>query len=115
MTEPTMPTGQPPSVPPVSWGPAPTTSSGRFNWGDFFSFRYMVTPVLIRVIYVVGAVLVTLGAIAPLATANGAAGLVFAILVFLVGNLYWRVIMELFMVFFGMHESLRAIERQGRR
>ena len=37
------------------------------------------------------------------------------LVVFVVGQLYWRVITELLYVIFGIHESVRAIERGGGR
>jgi hypothetical protein len=110
----------------------PAARRQDFSWGDFFAFRVMVTPVLIRLVYLIGVVLITLAAIAiPLfgtattvctGTADGGAvvcqpiqgallgGLLAGVLVFVIGQLYFRVVMELLMVIFGIHESVRAIE-----
>jgi Domain of unknown function (DUF4282) len=105
----------------------------RFDWGDFFAFRVMVTPVVIRIVYAIGVVLITLGAILiPLAMPTSTcvsvddsitctnlgpgpmiSGILAGVVVFIVGQLYWRVITELLYVIFGIHESVRGIERRG--
>jgi hypothetical protein len=94
----------------------------------------MVTPALIRVVYIIGVVLITLGAIfIPLVgTATtvcqgtpdavvcqaipGAlvGGILVGILVFILGQLWWRLVTELLMVIFGIHEAVRAIEARDR-
>lgn len=103
-------------APPTGWAPAPVDrGSAGFNWGDFFAFRYMITPVIIKVIYVIGAGLISLVSImAIVSPSSSSGGILVGVLAFLLGNLYWRVIAELLIVFFGMHESLRSIERQDR-
>jgi hypothetical protein len=98
-----------PNPPPVSW------SSGgisRSSWiSDFINFRVLITPTIIRVVYALGAVLITLYSIYALAQQ----GVLAFLLTLLLGNLFWRIYSELIMLFFGMHEALRSIERQGRR
>jgi hypothetical protein len=112
MTEPTQP-GQPP----VSWTPPPSQPSPRpgqgFNFNEFISFRYLITPALVTVIYVIGAVLITLGAVVAMAS-RGGDGFVGGLLLLFFGNLYWRVLLEFIMVLFRMNDSLQAIERRGR-
>jgi hypothetical protein len=105
-----------------------------FSWGDFFAFRVMVTPALIRIVYLIGVVLITLAAIfiplfgtaATQCTTTGDTtvcqpisgalfgGVLAGVLVFIIGQLYFRVVMELLMVIFGIHESVRAIEARDR-
>jgi hypothetical protein len=115
--------------------PSETRSRRRSSWGDFFAFRVMITPTLIRIVYAVGVGLITVGAIliplqtTPLTVCQGPVGgaatcassgsnLVYAFLIaiigFLVLQVVWRVITELVMVIFGIHESVRSIEAQGR-
>jgi hypothetical protein len=106
MTEPAAPA---PSTPPVAWAPSGPTA-GRFM--DFLNFRWLVTPAIIKVVYAVGAALISLAAIL---SAFGPNGFGTFLLILFVGNLMWRIYAELVMLFFGMHESLRSIERQGRR
>jgi hypothetical protein len=107
----------PPPAPGSNWAaPPPPPRRPGFNWADFFAFRYMITPQIIRVVYVIGVVLVTLAALASVNSFGfGGGGILSALFLLVIGNLYLRVIMELLVVFFGMHESLRSIERQDRR
>ncbi len=112
-------TTTPTPAPGGTWGapPPPPASPAGFSWSDFFSFRYMITPSIIRVLYILGVAAITIGALSSI---NGfgmgfGGGILGALLFFIVGQLYLRVIMELLVVFFGMHESLRKIERQDRR
>ena len=88
-------------------------SSGGFDFWEFISFRYLITPTIITIVYVIGAVLITLGALGSLA-AGGSSGLIFGLLVFFFGNLYWRVILEFVVVLFRMNDSLRSIDRRGK-
>jgi hypothetical protein len=91
--------------------PAPRPE--RFSWDDFLSFRYLITPGLVKVIYVIGALLITLAGVAALLSGQGAGGLVAALLIFIFGNLYWRVILEFIMVLFRINDSLASIDRRG--
>ena len=113
-------------------GAAPGKPRARVSWADFFAFRVMVTPALIRIVYMIGVALITLGAVLTFlsvpvttcvgtndsvtCTGGGPAAVVYAVLiavvVFTVGQLSWRVITELLYVIFGIHESVRNIERR---
>lgn len=93
-------------------GTPPVVPAPGFNFDDFLNFRYLITPGLITIIYVVGAVLITLAALASLA--GGGPGVVAGVLVFVFGNLYWRVILEFVIVLFRINDGIQAIERRGR-
>lgn len=88
-----------------------------FSWSDFFNFRYMVTPVVIRVVYIIGAALITLGGLASMLSNGGSfffgGGLISGLFFLLFGNIYWRVILEVVMVLFGIHDGIRSIERKS--
>jgi uncharacterized protein DUF4282 len=108
-------TAPPTGEPTVKWeAPPPPRTNGGFDISDFFSFRYLITPTFIRVIYVIGALLITLSAVAYLSVPSTGSGLVQALLVVIVGNLWWRIVLELVMVLFRINDSLAAIERRGR-
>jgi hypothetical protein len=73
---------------------------------DFFAFRTMIAAGFIQVIFaigLVGLVVVFLGALS-----NDQALMGLLILVF--GALYWRVLCEVFIVFFRMNDTLKAIK-----
>ena len=117
------------SVQPAAPEPAPPADAGRFSWGDFFGFKFMITPVFIRIIYLIGAVVITLSAIfiviaTPVSVTTSGGGtttvgggilgvLLLAIVSFLVAQLIWRIWMELLIVIFRIHGSLRTIEERG--
>jgi uncharacterized protein DUF4282 len=108
--------GQPsPNQPPVSWAPPPPPrSDGEFRFGDFVSFRYLITPGFITVIYVIGVIFIALGTFASLAVPQGAGGALYALVGFLVLNVFWRIILEFVMVLFRINDSLESIDRRGR-
>jgi len=67
------------------------------------------------VIYVIGAIgitLVSLGALLAVAGGNGA--IVTGLLLFLFGNLYLRIFCEFVMVLFRMNDSLQSIDGRGK-
>ena len=107
----------PANQPPVTWeAPSqPPPSDGGFSFSEFFSFRYLITPTFIRVIYILGAILITLSAFSYIPdTGEPAAGVVYAVLFVLIANLWWRIVLELVMVLFRINDSLSSIERRGR-
>jgi len=111
--DPQSPNPQP--SPQVPWtSPAPQRPmAGGFNFGEFVSFRYLITPTIITIVYVIGAVLITIGALGAMA-AGGSGGVVTGLLVLFFGNLYWRVILEFVVVLFRMNDALQSIDRRGR-
>jgi hypothetical protein len=73
---------------------------------DFFAFRTMIASRFIQVVFALGLagiVVMFLGA-----AANDRVLLGLLLLVF--GALYWRVLCEVFIVFFRMNDTLRAIK-----
>ncbi len=92
--------------------PQRSVPSGGFDISEFLSFRYLITPTIITIVYVIGAVLITLGSLAAMAAGGG--GLLSGLLLLIFGNLYWRVLLEFVVVLFRMNDSLGSIERRGR-
>ena len=107
------PPGPPSNEPTVSWTPQSPPQPGTFNFSDFVNFRYLITPGFITVIYVVGAIFITIAALSAAGTA-GSGGVLFGLLWFVFGNLWWRIILEFVMVLFRINDSLRSIDRRGR-
>ncbi len=80
---------------------------------DYFGFRDMVTPTLIKVVYflgVFGSVIAMLVGVIPAFT-GGALG---AFVEIVVWNVIWRVLCEGCILFFSIHETLVSIERRIR-
>lgn len=116
------------TVAPVS-PPSPPSDPERFSWGDFFGFRFMITPAFIRIIYMIGVVIISIIAVflviatpVTVTTSEGTTtvgggvlgALLLGVAYFFVAQLIWRIWMELLIVIFRIHGSLRAIEERGR-
>ena len=85
------------------------------NFADFLSFRNMITPLIIQVIYFVGLAANALAAIILFFTGmfhgfgGFIAGTIGAILMLVVGSLMIRVYCELLILAFKIYEELKAI------
>ena len=82
------------------------------SWlADFFAFRTLITRPFIKIIYVIGALFVTIGSLVMMLAgpvgggANAALGLIYLVL----GNIAWRVMCEVWIVFFKMYDVLKSI------
>jgi hypothetical protein len=91
---------------PPQGAPQPPASKG-FNFGDFINFRYMITPGLITVIYVLAVIGLT---VAALATLNSSA--VGAVILWLVGMIWVRVVFETMIVMFRINDGIQEIARR---
>jgi hypothetical protein len=92
----------------------------------YFSFQKLITPRFVKFIYVVGLLAMTAGGIglaiwaglglrsATLPTRMGVYYIAIGASVAIVGNLIWRVLCEIWIVLFNIHNLLGAIERETR-
>ena len=82
---------------------------------DFLMMRTLIAPRLVAIVWMVGTVLISLGAFYWAGQAFHDTGnigwLLAAVFLVLVGNTAWRLLSEAVVVAFGIHDSLRAIER----
>ena len=79
--------------------------------GSFFNFDKMITPTIIKVVFWIGlAVNIIVGLGLLIAGGNGGARF-FGFLYLIFAPLLWRIYCELLILFFKMHESLVAIQR----
>ena len=79
----------------------------------FWDFGLMITPMLIKVIYIVGAIVVTLGGVGAMvagAQASGFWGFLMGLVSLVMGNVLWRVWCELLIVVFRILDTLKEIE-----
>jgi len=91
-----------------AWQPSGNDQTG-FDFASFISFRQMITPGLITVIWVLGFIGITIASVLMIGqNLLGALGL------WLIGNLYLRVVLELMIVLFRIYDRLGDIERRGR-
>lgn len=113
-----MTTTPPPQQPSAASPPPPSAPSVMrtgFALGDFLSFRYLITPPLVQVIYVLGAILVTIGGLLTMVGTTGRPEVLSGLLIIVFGNLIWRVYMELVMLLFRINDGIQGIERNTRR
>ena len=85
--------------------------------GKFFSFDKMITPAIIKIIFIIGIIFTTLSGLGFIISGIGAyygGGIrVFSGLIILIlGPILVRVYCELMIVVFKIHESLEAIRRR---
>lgn len=83
---------------------------------DFFSFRKMISPILVRIIYIIGLAAITIRGLVLLSQVSQyheeRIWIGLGIIVF--GNIVWRIICEGLILLFRIHEILRSIEKQQR-
>jgi hypothetical protein len=92
----------------------------------YFSFQKLITPRFVKFIYVVGLMAVTAGGIglaigaglglrsATLPTRMGVYYIAIGAGVVILGNLVWRVLCEIWIVLFNIHNMLGSIESETR-
>lgn len=91
-------------------------------YAEYFSFRELVTPQLIKVVYLVGACFITaagvLSVLSPESFSEYETGPLLSrlggIFVLLVGNLVWRMMCEGAILLFSLHELLVSIDTRAR-
>lgn len=86
------------------------------NWRNFISFRKMITPQIIKAVYIIGACLITLFGLAMIFTGGNLScfipgGALTGIIFLLFGNLLWRISCELVILFFRINDTLSEIEK----
>jgi len=75
-------------------------------WQDFLSFRKMVSMSLLKFLYIIVAVGITIGGAITLLRGGVWQGLIAIV----IGNLIWRVVCELWILLFSIHKTLVSIE-----
>ena len=83
--------------------------------GDFLSFRKMISPVIIQIIFWIGVAAAIIGGIVVLVAADEAGTRVLGLLYMILGPLYWRVVCEIVILFFRMNETLTDIKNNTER
>ena len=94
-------------------------TSKKHSKGGFLSFRKMITIPVIKVVYVIFAILITIAGIAGIFvnnelpfSDNSALGIILGLISIIVANIVWRIICEVCVVFFRIHEELVFIRNK---
>jgi hypothetical protein len=80
---------------------------------DFWSFRKMITPTVIQVIFILGLIGVFISGLSSMFRGGGFIGFVMGLLIWVLGAIMVRVYCELLILLFRIYDELRAI-REGR-
>ncbi|MGC9000967.1 DUF4282 domain-containing protein [Caldisericum sp.] len=84
--------------------------------GGYFSFRTMVTPIIVKWVYAIGMIAITIGGIVTMFRRNdyyeSGGGFWMGLGIIVVGNLLWRVACEGIILIFSIHDILASIERK---
>ena len=84
------------------------------NWlADFFLFKMFITRPFIKIIYVIGAAAITLLALASIfgqIIPFSSYAVIMGLLQLTLGNLTWRIMCEIWIVFFQMHDVVKSID-----
>jgi hypothetical protein len=82
---------------------------------QYIAFKRFITPTFIMVIYILGALVVTIGSIVLMAFGVGyggaAVGIIVGIVMLIFGNLAWRILCEYWVVQFRIYEEIAALNR----
>ena len=77
---------------------------------DFFSFRRMITPVIIQVIFWIGLLAIVGASLALLIAGDEAWTRVMGIVYLIIGPILWRVWCEIMILLFRISETLTDIK-----
>jgi hypothetical protein len=82
---------------------------------EYITFKKFITPTFIMVIYILGALVVTIGSFVLMAFGAGyggaAVGIILGIIMLIFGNLAWRILCEYWIVQFRIYEEIAALNR----
>ena len=92
------------------------------NFEDFMNFKMFISTTFIKIIYVLGVIVITLGSLLLMAGFSlgsayyglpfGAGGILVGLAVLIFGNLGWRLLCEAIIVVFSIHERLISIDNK---
>ncbi|MDQ7063905.1 MAG: DUF4282 domain-containing protein [candidate division KSB1 bacterium] len=78
--------------------------------GGFFSFHKMFSTVLIKIVYFIGFVALSLGGLVALFQGDEVAML--GLIALTIGNLLWRLFCEAWIILFSIHDLLGSIDKR---
>ncbi|MCK5739621.1 DUF4282 domain-containing protein [bacterium] len=86
------------------------TAENVKSLGTFLSFHKMVSTSIIKLLYILGLLALTIGG--GVGIFSGDEGSIIGLLALTIGNLLWRLICEGWILLFSIHENLASIEGQ---
>ena len=94
---------------------------GRVHMSEYLSFKKFITPTFIMIIYILGALGVTIGSILIMiagfnipgqVSLGSGFGIIMGIIMLIFGNLAWRILCEYWVVQFRIYEEIAALNRR---
>ena len=76
-----------------------------FNFKDFSDFKFMITPVFIKILFWIFAVLIFIGGLYYMVSVN----FLFGLIMMIIGPIGWRIYCELFIVIYKIHEGIEKL------
>lgn len=76
---------------------------------DLVDFRLLITPLMLRIAWLVGSGLIVLSGLVAMVRAGSIGGATLAIIASACGLLAYRVVCELLVLLFGIHDLLRSL------
>ena len=77
---------------------------------EYFGFRKMVSSAIIKFIYILGALILTFGGIIWIFR-GGSENVLIGLAALTLGNLFWRILCEGWILLFSMHDILGSVEK----
>ncbi|MEE8323180.1 MAG: DUF4282 domain-containing protein [Candidatus Bathyarchaeia archaeon] len=78
------------------------------TFNEFSSFKKMITPTFIQIIFWVGAAVIAIVGLYMMVRADFFLGLIYLVL----GPVVWRIYCEILIVLFKIHENVEAINQK---
>jgi len=97
-----------------STSPDTEQRKGEDEFTRFFSFRGMITPYLIKIIYPIGIIVILIEAIVipkQMFLLSAQMKVIMFLLIFAGGNIGWRIVCEGMILLYSIHEILASMER----
>jgi hypothetical protein len=82
----------------------------KMKMSEYLSFKRFITPTFIMIIYILGALVLTIGSILLMVFGAGVA-VILGIIMLIFGNLAWRMLCEYWIVQFRIYEEIAALNR----
>ena len=85
------------------------------DFGEFLSFRKMITPVIIQILFWIGVVACVVGGIVSIVLSFSTRSpllILYGLLILVLGPILVRVYCELLILFFRMNDTLNEIHRK---
>lgn len=86
-----------------------------FNFDEFLSFRKFISPIVIKILYILGVVAIVLFSLYMMFSGKGFGGFIqnffIGLLSLIFGNLMWRVSCEMMLLLFSINDGIKKLNK----